>query len=129
MEAHSSLVARVRKSSCRVASRRGHNYGRRSKIRGLIVINVVLVMFFQAAAGQAAAPPAETPQTTVTVTADAPAEVKQSCKWVYDTGSRIKKVKVCKTNESASNNGEQSQLMRQLDRGSDISPPQATGAQ
>ena len=91
-------------------------------------MNVVLVMFFQAAAGQAA-PPAETPQTTVTVTADTPKEAKQSCKWVYDTGSRLKKVKVCNTNQSASNNGEQSQLMRQLDRGSDISPPQATGAQ
>ena len=76
-------------------------------------MNVVLVMFFQAAAGQAA-PPAETPQTTVTVTADAPKESKQICKWEFQTGSRTKRVKVCR--DDRANGADDSKLLRQLDR-------------
>lgn len=86
------------------------------------MINVVLVMFFQAAAGQAAAPPAETPQTTVTVTADAPKAAKEICKYEFQTGSRTKRIKVCNTPGQSSDGAAETKLLRQLDRAGDAAP-------
>lgn len=86
----------------------------------------MLVMFFQAASGQAAAPPAETPQTTVTVTAEAQKEVKEICKYEFATGSRVKKVKVCRSTDDTSSY-QDTKLQRDLAKNGDMRVPGETG--
>ncbi|MDP3736602.1 MAG: hypothetical protein Q8R02_04385 [Hyphomonadaceae bacterium] len=90
------------------------------------MIDAALVMFFQAAAGQVAAPPAEIPQTTVTVTAEAPKDVKETCKYEFATGSRVKKVKVCRSTDEKPSY-EDTKLQRDLAKNGDMRRPGEMG--
>jgi hypothetical protein len=81
------------------------------------MIDAVLLMLFQAAAGA----PADAPQTTAAATTEKTAEPEMVCRNEYEPGSRVRKTRVCRP-KGSDKQEDKTALQRALDRHADIPP-------
>jgi len=82
------------------------------------MVDAVLLMLFQAAAGA----PADAPQTTTAVVAEKAAEPEMVCRNEYEPGSRVRKTRVCRP-KGGDKQQDKTVLQRELDRFGDVAPP------
>jgi hypothetical protein len=82
------------------------------------MINAVLLVLFQAAAGA----PADAPQATTAAATEKAAEPEMVCRNEYDPGSRVRKTKVCRP-KGSDKQQDKTVLQRELDRHADVAPP------
>jgi hypothetical protein len=82
------------------------------------MIDAVLLMLFQAAAGA----PADAPQTTAAAATEKAAEPEMVCRNEYEPGSRVRKTRVCRP-KGSDKQQDKTALQRELDRQGDTIPP------
>ena len=82
------------------------------------MIDVVLLVLFQTAAGA----PADAPQATPAATTEKAAEPELVCKFEYEAGSRVRKTKVCRP-KGGDKQQDKTALQRELDRQGDVLAP------
>jgi hypothetical protein len=82
------------------------------------MIDAVLLVLFQAAAGA----PADAPQATTAATTEKAAEPEMVCRNEYEPGSRVRKTRVCRP-KGSDRQQDKTVLQRQLDRQGDVAPP------
>jgi hypothetical protein len=82
------------------------------------MIDAVLLVLFQAAAGA----PADAPQAPTAATTEKAAEPELVCRNEYEPGSRVRKTRVCRP-KGGDRQQDKTVLQRELDRHADVAPP------
>lgn len=86
------------------------------------MIDVVIAMLLQAAPQAPPTAPAQPPSAA----AETKPPVKLICRREFETGSRVKTLKVCHSPEDPEQNEDKTTLQRALDKQADIVPPPPT---
>jgi hypothetical protein len=82
------------------------------------MINAVILVLFQTAAGA----PADAPQASAAATTEKAAEPEMICRNEYEPGSRVRKVRVCRP-KGSDKQQDKTVLQRELDRQGDFVEP------
>ncbi|HEX5008498.1 MAG TPA: hypothetical protein VFV70_15395 [Hyphomonadaceae bacterium] len=82
------------------------------------MIDAILLVLFQAAAGA----PGDAPQATTTAATEKTAEPEMVCRNEFEPGSRVRKTRICRP-KGSDKQQDKTALQRELDRQGDVLPP------
>ena len=86
------------------------------------MISVILAALLQAS-GPVAEPPTAAPNDGATQTSEQKEKPKMVCRYEHDTGSRVKRVKVCHQQGTDEEQDDKTALQRALDKQGDVLTP------